>query len=66
VTVTLWPVETFSAKALNVGMFEHLAAGQPPVQALRAIKLRMLRGEKNEEYTHPYYWAPFVLFGDGQ
>lgn len=65
IAVTLWPVETFSAKALNVGMFEHLKAGQSPVQALRSIKLQMLRGEKGEAFTHPYYWAPFVLFGDG-
>jgi CHAT domain-containing protein len=66
VAVTLWSVESFSAKALDVGLFEHLAAGQAPVEALRSIKLRMLRGEEGENYTHPYYWAPFVLFGDGR
>ncbi len=47
-------------------MFEHLKAGQPPVHALRSIKLRMLRGEEGEDYMHPYYWAPFVVFGDGK
>lgn len=66
VAVTLWSVESFSAKALDVGLFEHLAAGQAPVEALRSIKLRMLRGEEGQDYTHPYYWAPFVLFGDGR
>ncbi len=45
IAVTLWSVETFSAKALDIGMFEHLKAGQPPVHALRSIKLRVLRGE---------------------
>jgi CHAT domain-containing protein len=66
VTVTLWSVESQSAKELNVGLFEHLAAGQSPAQALQAAKLNLLRGEKGEHYRHPYYWAPFVLFGDGQ
>lgn len=66
VAVTLWSVESFSAKALDAGLFERLNAGQSPIHALRSIKLQMLRGEKGEEYTHPYYWAPFVLFGDGK
>jgi CHAT domain-containing protein len=65
IAVTLWSVETFSAKELNVGLFEHLSAGQGPVHALRSIKLQMLHGEKGEQYRHLYYWAPFVLFGDG-
>ncbi len=64
--VTLWSVETFSARELDVGLFEHLKAGQSPIHALQTIKLRMLRGEKGEDYIHPYYWAPFVMFGDGK
>jgi CHAT domain-containing protein len=65
IAVTLWSVESLSAKELDIGLFEALKSGQPPVQALRAIKLRMLRGDKGATYQHPYYWAPFVLFGDG-
>ena len=55
IAVTLWSVESFSAKELNVGMFEYLNQGQSPVYALRSTKLRMLRGEKGEGYRHPYY-----------
>ena len=29
--------------------------------ALRAAKLRLLRSDK---WHHPYYWAPFVLYGE--
>ena len=65
VAVTLWSVDSLSAKDLDIGMFEHLKEGQTPVQALRSIKLRMIRGEEGETYQHPYYWASFVLFGDG-
>lgn len=70
VAITLWGVNSFSARDLDVGFFEHIKAKKTPVDALRAIKLQMLRGEisneKGIDYRHPYYWAPFVLFGDGR
>jgi CHAT domain-containing protein len=65
VAVTLWSVESLSAKDLDIGFFQHLKAGLPPAQALQAIKQQMLRGEVGDRYQHPYYWAPFVVFGDG-
>ncbi len=65
VAVTLWSVESLSAKDLAIGFFRHLNDGLSLVRALQAIKLRMLRGEYGETYRHPYYWAPFVVFGDG-
>jgi CHAT domain-containing protein len=66
IAVTLWPVESLSAKALNVGLFRYLKKDLSPAQALRSIKLRMLGGEEGDMYRHPYYWAPFVIFGDGR
>lgn len=64
-TVTLWSVESKSAKDMSVGMFSHLKQGLAPAPALRAIKLQLLRGEKGELFTHPFFWSPFVLFGEG-
>jgi CHAT domain-containing protein/tetratricopeptide (TPR) repeat protein len=64
IAVTLWSVEFFSAKTLSVGFFKQLKDIQKPAAALRAIKLRMLRGEEGKKYKRPYYWAPFVLFGN--
>ena len=66
IAVTLWSVESLSAKTLNVGFFKELKNIQKPAAALRAIKLRMLRGEEGEKYKRPYYWAPFVVFGDAK
>jgi CHAT domain-containing protein len=64
IAVTLWSVESLSAKTLNVGFFKELKNIQKPAAALRAIKLRMLRGDEGEKYKRPYYWASFVVFGD--
>ena len=66
VAVTLWSVESESAKELNVGMYRYLSQGQGRAQALREIKLAMLRGEKGDAYRYPFFWAPLVVFGDGQ
>ncbi len=65
VAVTLWSVESVSARDLDIGFFRHLQEGMSPARALQTIKLQMLCGEYGEEYRYPYYWVPFVVFGDG-
>ncbi len=66
VAVTLWSVESLSAKELDIGFFQYLHEGMPPARALQTIKTDMLQGEYGEDYRYPYYWAPFVVFGDGR
>ncbi len=67
VGVTLWSVDLHSAKDLSVGLFTNLKAGKKMAQALREIKLKMIRGEASSpRYVNPYHWAAFVVYGDGQ
>ena len=66
ISVNLWPVESFSAKMLNVGFFKYLKEGKDKAEALRRVKTDMIKGAKGDRYRHPYYWAPLVLFGDGK
>ena len=66
VSVTLWSVESGSAKTLGTGLFRNLEEGKGRAEALRNIKLSMLRGEEGDLYRHPFFWAPVVLFGDGK
>jgi CHAT domain-containing protein len=66
ITVTLWSVETHSAKTVNVGFFKNLKEGKGRAEALRDIKLDMIRGEYGEQWRKPFYWGPTVIFGDGQ
>ncbi len=71
VSVTLWSVESQSAKTLSIGLFRNLKHGKKRAKALQEIKLRMIRGQepvpknKRQLYKHPYFWAPVVIFGDG-
>jgi len=66
ISVTLWSVESISAKLLSTGLYENLKAGKGPAEALRETKLRMIRGEEGKMYSYPFFWAPVVVFGDGR
>ncbi len=66
VAVTLWSIESESAKELNVGMYRCLSQKYGRAAALQHIKLALLRGEKGKQYCDPFFWAPLVVFGDGQ
>ena len=67
ISVTLWSVESESAKTLSIGIFANLKAGKKTAAALRQIKLKMIEGKASQSYyKNPYYWAPFVLYGDAQ
>ena len=62
--VSQFPVESKSATALLVGFHRRLAAGRAAkTDDLRAAALELLRTPR---FAHPYYWAGFILVGDGQ
>jgi len=66
ISVTLWSVESGSAKTISTGLYENLEKGKDKAQALREVKLQMMQGEHGELYRHPFFWAPVVIFGDGR
>ena len=68
VVASQWRVDSASTTDLVIGLHRELAA--PPVKlssslrtarALRASALRLLH---SGAYTHPFYWAGFVVIGD--
>ncbi len=63
--VNLWSVESQSAKLLNTGFYRHLKEGANRVEALRRSKLHLIQGGEGEHFSHPFFWAPSVIFGDG-
>ena len=58
-----WRVEARSTTGLMVEFHRQLRRGKGKAEALRqaAMKLR-----KVEEYRHPFYWAGFVVVGNGR
>lgn len=64
ITVTLWSVESKSAKTLTTGLYHNLKSGKNLAESLRAAKLRMIHREAGEYYDHPFFWAPLVMMGD--
>lgn len=66
VLATHWAVETTSAAALSVATFrQHAAGGLTRGESLRRAQLTLIDGQAGGgRWTHPYYWAPYALFGD--
>jgi CHAT domain-containing protein/tetratricopeptide (TPR) repeat protein len=66
--VSQWKVDTRSTSRLMIEFHGNLhrqhqrSAVTSKAEALRQAMLTLLR---SEEYELPYYWAPFVLVGDG-
>jgi tetratricopeptide (TPR) repeat protein len=60
VVASLWTVSDESTARLMERFYASLRLGAAPSAALRAAML-----EIRQQYAHPYFWAPFVVIGDG-
>lgn len=58
---SLWPVSDDAASALMVQFYRNLSTpANSKAQALQKAQLELL---KNDNYSHPFYWAPFIMVG---
>ena len=66
VLATHWAVETESAASLSVATFQAQAQGRVSrAEALRLAQLALIDGRQGAgRWAHPYFWAPYALFGD--
>jgi CHAT domain-containing protein len=73
--VSLWPVETTSAKKLIAKIFEYTVKEETlsKADALRRSMLDLIdhgqfiderTGRVAASYAHPFFWAPFIMVGD--
>jgi CHAT domain-containing protein/Tfp pilus assembly protein PilF len=60
VIASLWMVSDRSTSKLMEEFYINLVAGNTPRQALRLAKLKLLKGDE-AVFTHPFFWAPFVV-----
>lgn len=69
--VTLWRVEDTVTAAIMAAFYRALVAGVPRAEALRQAQLQILHqgrhaSDEQQLYSHPAYWAPFILIGNCQ
>ena len=62
--VTHWAVESESAKELTTATFAHYSA-DPQAPKAESLRQGMLKVMAMPQYSHPAYWAPYALVGDG-
>ncbi len=65
VVASLWPVDDEATGVLMVSFYSHLLEGKGKAEALQAAQEEVRRDEEHPQWAHPYYWAGFVLSGDG-
>jgi CHAT domain-containing protein len=64
--VSQWKVESAGTTEMMIGFHNNLLSSDGPsgkAEALRRAALKMLKSEK---YRDPFYWASFVVVGDGR
>ncbi|HKI09433.1 MAG TPA: CHAT domain-containing tetratricopeptide repeat protein [Nitrososphaeraceae archaeon] len=59
--VSLWMVNDRSTTDLMIDFYKLLKDGKDKATAWQCAQKNIM---KKEEYSHPYYWAPFILIGD--
>jgi CHAT domain-containing protein len=75
ILVSMWPVETTSARELTTGLFRYQQADQilSRARALRKSVLALIDGPGLKDpasgkiaasYAHPLFWAPFIVVGE--
>jgi CHAT domain-containing protein len=70
IVVSQWKVESASTRDLMVnfhrGLISQPGAGRAKPTKTEALRQAALKLMKNPETRHPFYWAGFVLVGDGR
>ena len=59
VGVTLWSVDDEATSEFMSRMYKKISGGKTYEQAYRQTKAEFM---KSEDFSHPYYWAAFVLY----
>lgn len=57
---TLWTVDAESTTVLMSEFYRNFRSGNSKAEALRQAQITLL---KSDAFSHPYFWAPFILIG---
>jgi len=64
VVSSLWSVSDAGTAELMRRFYGFLKAGKPKDEALRLAQVDLLRGRAGQEFSDPFHWAAFQLYGD--
>jgi CHAT domain-containing protein len=64
--VSQWKVESAGTRDLMVDFHRSLIATKSKPTKTQALRQAALKLMKNPSTSHPFYWAGFVLVGDGE
>lgn len=62
VVMSLWTINDQVSAQFMERFYYHLKGNENLAEALRQVKIEMIQ---SEIVSHPYYWAGFILSGDG-
>ncbi|MEW6495302.1 MAG: tetratricopeptide repeat protein [Cyanobacteriota bacterium] len=64
---SLWSVDDEGTQELMNAFYATLKIGNiPPAEALRQAQISFITNAVNQQHlVHPFYWAPFILIGNG-
>jgi CHAT domain-containing protein len=65
IVVSQWKVESAGTRDLMVNFHRSLISNKTTPDKAEALRQAALKLMRNPETSHPFYWAGFVLVGDG-
>ena len=70
VLASLWPVDDQGTRELMERFYRHLGRGVRKDEALHRAQKELLAGDPDDpeapDYSHPWYWAAFQIWGEGR
>lgn len=66
VITTLWKANDQSTAWLSERLHHYLKKGWNKAKALQQAKIDFRKSDIGQEFDHPYYWANFILIGNGE
>jgi CHAT domain-containing protein len=60
VVASLWNINDKSTSQFMTYFYEFISQGMAKIEALQRAKIKMIKSD----YSHPFYWAAFILSGE--
>jgi CHAT domain-containing protein len=64
--VTQWKVESASSTALMTAFHQGWKGGGTGLSKAKALQMAAVQMLHNRNYSDPFYWAGYILIGDGR